>query len=161
NGEQRARFVSARDDTAPARAVAVDDRLTANEAFRLVSQGTALIWQGDYVNARQLLQALGRRIDRKRGRATGAGDPAAAFNAHRMQQAQRAGMVGLLLVPMTDNRIALPRAQDVSDAVREAVGAMTGDWLVPLRDLLSFVSAHEWRKNGVPVAALGGARIHP
>ena len=32
---------------------------------------------------------------------------------------------------------------------------------MPLRDMLAIVSAEEWRKNGVPIRALGGARIHP
>jgi methylase of polypeptide subunit release factors len=32
--------------------------------------------------------------------------------------------------------------------------------LVPLRDLLGVVGAHEWRKKGVEIPALDGARIH-
>jgi methylase of polypeptide subunit release factors len=32
---------------------------------------------------------------------------------------------------------------------------------MPLRDVLAAISAHEWRKNGVAIAALDGARIHP
>ena len=62
----RARIVSARGGPAPNRAVAAGDETTADAALRLVSQGTALVWSGDYHNARQMLQALGRRIDRRR-----------------------------------------------------------------------------------------------
>ena len=47
----------------PARLVLVDDRLSADAAWRLVQQGTGLLWQGDYQNARHLLQALARRLD--------------------------------------------------------------------------------------------------
>jgi hypothetical protein len=42
--------------------------------------------------------------------------------------------------------------------------AAAGSWVLSLRELLGLVSAHEWRKNGVPVAALGAPphnRIHP
>jgi len=58
-------------------------------------------------------------------------------------------------------RIPLPRAPDVADALDGALGtAPEGDGLLPLREILGAVGAHEWRKNGVPVAALG-ARVHP
>jgi len=157
---RRARYVSARGGPTPKRAVAADDELTADAAFRLASQGTAIVWRGDYHNARQLLQALGRRIDKRRS----AGDPtgpAAAFNAFRLAQAQRANILGLVLVPVTDGAMPLRRAPDVRGAIEEAVGGLDGANVVPLRDVLAFVSAHEWRKNGVAIPALGGARIHP
>ena len=62
------RWLSAREAKPPQRFVAADDRLTADAAFLLVSQGTGIVWQGDYHNARQLLQALARRIDKRRRR---------------------------------------------------------------------------------------------
>jgi methylase of polypeptide subunit release factors len=49
----------------------------------------------------------------------------------------------------------------VTAAVEEALGAdapLPG--LLPLRDLLGMIGAHEWRRRGVEVPALG-ARIHP
>ena len=49
----------------PKRVVLADDTLNADVAYRLACEGTALLWRGDYQNARQLLQALGRRIDKK------------------------------------------------------------------------------------------------
>ena len=36
-----------------------------DSAFRLASEGTALLWRSDCQNARHLLQALVRRVDRK------------------------------------------------------------------------------------------------
>ena len=39
--------------------------MTADPAYRLACEGTALLWRGDYHNARLLLQALARRIDRR------------------------------------------------------------------------------------------------
>jgi len=158
--KRRARYVSARGGPAPKRAVAAGDELTADAAFRLASQGTAIVWTGDYHNARQLLQALGRRIDKRRTPLDPA-DPAAAFNAFRLMQAQRAGILGLVLVPVTDGAVPLRRAPDLRAAIEEAVGRLEGDNVVPLRDVLAFVSAHEWRKNGVAIPALDGATIHP
>ena len=44
--------------------VVADDTLKADEAYRLAAQGTAILWRGDYQNARKLLQALAQRVDR-------------------------------------------------------------------------------------------------
>ena len=44
----------------PKRWALVDDTLNADRAYKLVCEGTALLWQGDYHQARQMLQALGR-----------------------------------------------------------------------------------------------------
>lgn len=159
-GEKRARYVSARGGSAPSRAMPANDETTADDAFREASQGTALIWSGDYHNARQLLQAMARRFDRKRRPAT-SDAPLAAFNAFRQTQAQRSNLLGLLLVPLTDGHVPLRRAPDVSVAVREALGQVEGEALLPLRDLLAMISAHEWRKNGVSVRALDGTKIYP
>ncbi|MDE2608743.1 MAG: methyltransferase, partial [Burkholderiales bacterium] len=35
----------------PKRVVVADDRMTADAAFRLASEGTALLWRGDFQNA--------------------------------------------------------------------------------------------------------------
>jgi SAM-dependent methyltransferase len=58
-------------------------------------------------------------------------------------------------------RIPLRRAPDVAAACEEALGPWPGrPGLLPLRDLLGMIGAHEWRRRGVPVPALG-ARVHP
>ena len=50
----------------PARDVVVaDDRMAADEAYGLACQGTALLWRGDFQNARQMLLALAMRADRQ------------------------------------------------------------------------------------------------
>ena len=41
-----------------------DDTLTADIAYRLACEGTAMLYKGDFQNARQLLQALVRRVDK-------------------------------------------------------------------------------------------------
>ncbi|WP_156924445.1 N5-glutamine methyltransferase family protein [Derxia gummosa] len=190
----------------PKRVVLADDSLTADAAYRLACEGTALLWVGDFQNARQLLQAMGRRVgqlperkQRKRnapaakaagkagaaaatapvpggaaGGASRGGQPAdrlapgaviatADFHRHRLAQAQRARTLGMLLIPLEgDGAIPLRRAPDVREACAEAWGAPDGERsVVSLRELLGLVGAHEWRRNGVEIGPLGGARIHP
>ncbi|MET0312651.1 MAG: class I SAM-dependent methyltransferase [Burkholderiaceae bacterium] len=162
NGEQRsARWRSEAGLPAPTRVILADDTLTADAAFRLASEGHALLWRGDYQNARQLLQAMARRTDRKRA-AKKPVSPADAFNQHRMALAQRARTLGRLLVPFEgDFRIPLRRAPEVKEACGEAWGAPDGQPSVAsLRELLGLIGAHEWHRKGVEIPALG-ARIHP
>ncbi len=144
---------------APRRVTVADDRITADAAYRLASVGTALLWRGDFQNARQLLQAIARRIDRKPRKA--AASPIESFNFHRQAQSQRARTLGMLLVPLeADYSIPLRRAPNVKEACAEAYGAGEAPSVVSLRELLGVIGAHEWRKNGVEVPALGD-RIHP
>ncbi len=56
--EQQARWQSQSRPAAPVRVVVGDDRLSADQAYRLVQQGTGILWRGDFQNARQLLSAL-------------------------------------------------------------------------------------------------------
>ena len=143
----------------PKRVNVADDRITADAAYRLASEGTALLWRGDFQNARQLLQAMARRIDRKPRKA--ASSPTEAFNFHRQAQSQRARTLGMLLLPLeADFSIPLRRAPNVKEACAEAYGAGTEPSVVSLRELLGVIGAHEWRKKGVEIPALGD-RIHP
>ncbi len=150
---------------APKKVVIADDRMPADTAYRLACEGTALLWRGDFQNARQLLQALARRADHKGGkRARPAKTPATpleAFHLHRQAQSQRARTLAMLLIPVeADYSIALRRAPDIALACNEAYGAGGEPFVASLRELLGLIGAHEWRKNGVEVAALG-ERIHP
>jgi len=143
----------------PRRVEIADDRLTADAAYRLASEGTALLWRGDFQNARQLLQAMARRIERKPRKA--AASPAEAFNLHRQHQSRRARTLGMLLLPLeADYGIPLRRAPNVREACAEAYGAGNEASIVSLRELLGVIGAHEWRRKGVDIPALGD-RIHP
>jgi methylase of polypeptide subunit release factors len=171
----------------PKRVVIADDRTTADIAYRHACEGTALLWRGDFQNARQLLQALARRADmprakkraashdkKKRGATPGDDKPDAArkpgksttafpeaFHQYRMAQAQRARILGMLLLPFTaEHQVPLPRAPDVSLACAEAHGSCDAPYLASMRELLGLIGAHEWRKKGVEIRALD-ARIHP
>ncbi len=145
----------------PRRIVVADDRTTADAAWRLACEGTALLWRGDFQNARQLLQAMARRIERKPRKQAAASSASADFHQYRLAQAQRARTLGMLLLPFGDGyRIPLRRAPDVGDPCIEAYGPARGPFAASLRELLGLIGAHEWRKNGVEVPALG-ARVHP
>jgi SAM-dependent methyltransferase len=157
--ERSARWRSENGSAPPKKVRIADDRISADAAYKLMCEGTALLWRGDYHNARQLLAALGRRTKRKPTK-SGA-TPTEAFHLHRMAQGQRARILGMLLVPLeADYQVPLRRAPDVSAACLEAYGPADGPSLVSLRELLGLIGAHEWRRNGVEVPALGG-RIHP
>lgn len=157
--ERSARWQSEAGLPPPKRVVVADDTLSADSAFRLASEGTALLWRSDFQNARQLLQALVRRVDRKPRK------PAAtmrdAFNQHRLAQSQRARTLGMLLIPFDAGHvIPLRRAPDVVEACTQAHGEAREGYVCSLRELLGVISAYEWRRNGVEVPALE-ARIHP
>ncbi len=143
----------------PVRITIADDSLTADAAFRLACEGTALLWRGDFQNARQLLNAMARRVDRHPPK-PGA-SPAESFHFHRQTQSRRARILGLLLVALEDDyEIRLRRAPDLRLACTEAYGPGEERSLVSLRELLGLIGAHEWRKNGIMIPALGD-RIHP
>ncbi|MGW3566354.1 methyltransferase [Streptomyces sp. NPDC000941] len=150
----------------PRRVATADDRMTADTAYRLACEGTALLWCGDYQGARQLLSAMARRADRgprrPRRRRAPAASPAEAFHQHRQAQSRRARVLGMLLVPLDgDYGVPLRRAPDVRQACAEAYGPAGGPSVTSLRELLGLIGAHEWRTKGVAVPALGGDRIHP
>jgi methylase of polypeptide subunit release factors len=164
-GEKRAaRWRSEAGAAAPKRVVIADDYTTADAAYKLACEGTAMLWRGDFQNARQLLQALSRRIDRKPHKSK-AQEPAAsateAFHRYRMAMSQRARILGMLLLQFDDHHsIPLRRAPDVRQACSEAYGPGDVPYVASLRELLGLIGAHEWRKKGVEIPALG-ARIHP
>lgn len=157
--EHTARWHSEAAVPPPKRIQVADDTLKADAAYRLACEGTALLWRGDFQNAKQLLQAMARRIDRKpRKQGT---TPAEAFHLHRQAQGQRARTLGMVLIPLdAEYRIPLRRAPDVQAACQEAYGPAGEASLVSLREILGLIGAHEWRKKGVPIPALG-ERIHP
>jgi len=186
-GEIRsARWRSEAGNPPPKNVTVADDRIPADVAYKLICEGTGLLWRGDYQNARQLLQALARRIDKKSDRKNGkAADKAAAdkaagkasktvaptatpaititqaFHQHRQAQAQRARILGMLLLPMeADYSVPLRRAPDLAQACTEVYGPGEEASVVSMREVLGLVGAHEWRKKGVPIPALGG-NIHP
>jgi methylase of polypeptide subunit release factors len=168
NGEERsACFRSESGWPAPKKVVLADDTMNADTAYRLALAGTGLLWRGDFQNARQLVQALVRRIEHKGSRAKRAkatAKPATLteqFHRHRLAQLQRARTLAMLLIPFeADYTIPLRRAPEVKEACLEAYGPGTEPFVASLRELLGLIGAHEWRRKGVFIPALD-ERIHP
>ena len=149
-----------------------DDTLTADIAYRLACEGTAMLYKGDFQNARQLLQALVRRVDKPSKKSTRADrvekektkSALDTFNLHRLAQSQRARILGMILIEVNaDHTISLRRAPDVIQACEEAYGKQAAPYVISLRELLGVISAHEWRKTGVQVLTRDDeeVRIHP
>jgi methylase of polypeptide subunit release factors len=181
---QEALWRSERGNAAPKRVQVVDDTLSADEAYRLAAAGVGMLWRGDFQNAKLLMLAIERRLirhaerridkhaqgkakPRKSAKAIEQAEPAEKlspqeamakqFYKHRQAQAQRARMLGMVLLPFdADYGIPLPRAPDARLACTEAWGpAGNTKSVTSLRELLGVISAHEWRKRGVVVPALG------
>ena len=173
-GEVRsARWRSESGAPAPRRVEIAKDTLSADSAYRYACAGTAMLWRSDFQNARLMLQALQRRIEDKPPKAAARAaakiaqsTPEEVFHLHRQAQSQRARSLGTLVIKVEgDYSIKLRRAPDWKEALTEAWGPATGEaQVVSLRELLGVVGAHEWRKKGVEIAALGEGpnnRIHP
>src|SRR5580700_8209526 len=89
-GEARSACWRSESGAPPARRVVIaDDHITADDAYGLACQGTALLWRGDFHNARQMLRALASRADRRPHKAKKPAasalptSPAEAFHLHR------------------------------------------------------------------------------
>jgi SAM-dependent methyltransferase len=148
------------------RVVVADGKMTADEAYGLACQGTALLWRGEFQEARRMLSALGNRADRaarksRASAATSSAAPAEAFHLHRQARSQRARTLNALLIPLNDDyTIALRGAPDIRQACAEAYGPAQAPSVASLRALLGVIGAHEWRTKGIEVPEAGG-RIHP
>jgi methylase of polypeptide subunit release factors len=165
--ERSALWRSERGAAPPTKVIAVDDAITADEAYGLAAQGVGLLWLGDFQNARQMLTALANRAERMGQRGPKGKPPPPpkplpeAFHAERQARAQRARTLGALLIPLeADYAIPLRRAPDLREAFIEAWGPGSEMQVASLRELLGINGAHEWRRNGIDVPALG-AKIHP
>lgn len=171
--EQRSANWHSENGIAPHKKIQIaDDTLTADIAYRLACEGTAMLYKGDFQNARQLLQALVRRVDKPSKKSTRVDrlakektkSPLDIFNLHRLAQSQRARILGMILIQVNaDHSISLRRAPDVARACNEAYGKQALPYVISLRELLGVISAHEWRKTGVQVLTRDDeeVRIHP
>lgn len=161
-------WVTGSDFSLPKKILLADDRLTADNFYRQASEGTAFIYKGDFQNAKQLLQAVQRRIEKSIQKKTNANSQPLSelFHKHRQSQAHRARLLSRLLICVeADYKINLSRAPDARQAISEALDSTAGGespeaFVLSLRELLGFIGAHEWRKNGVFIPALD-SKIHP
>jgi len=158
-GERTARWRSEGGTRPPQKIALADDTTRAAVAFRQACEGAWLLYRGDWRNARQLLTAMSHRIEERRPEAQS--DLKAAFQAHRQFQSTVHQVLSRVLVVLDERHVPeLRTAPDVREACLEVWGPADEPSVVSLRELLGMVGAHEWRKNGLELAALGG-RIHP
>ncbi|MCP3060386.1 class I SAM-dependent methyltransferase [Myxococcus sp. K38C18041901] len=146
------------DEPSPARLHPVDDRLSADTALKRVRRGEFLQYSGDFHNAKQLLGALGRRLER----ASNARTPLEAFRAERRARQLEHETLSRIVVSLDrDYRLTLARAPDVALACRQVWGEPETEFtVVPLKQLLGMLGATEWRRKGLSVPGLTGL-IHP
>ncbi len=140
------------DTPAPQASKPVDDTLTADAALKLVRRGAFLMYRGDFLNAKQLLAAMARRLPA----VPKSKSPLEAFRAERRAKAAAHETVSRLLVELDhDYQLKLSRAPDVSQACAQAWGKpATPTTVVPLKTLLGMLGAAEWRKTGLAVPGL-------
>ena len=153
----------------PKRVVLFDDTMKADAAYQLACEGTAMLWRGDFQNAKLFLQAMARRADHEKRKPRKPKEPieiskTEIFNRYRLAKSQRARTLGMLLIPFdADHSIPLRRAPDVQQACVAAYGAVSTaaePYVASLRELLGIIGAHQWQQKGVEVPALG-ARVYP
>jgi len=147
---------------APKKVQVADDTIKADAAYKLCCEGTALLWRGDFQNAKQLMQAISRRIDRPGKKPKKApANMTEAFHLHRQAQSQKARILGMLLLEVSVGyHINLRRAPDIKAACEHAYGKSTQSFVVSLREILGLIGAYEWSKNGVEISVINN-KIHP
>lgn len=139
-----------------------DDYLKADEFYEQASEGAGFLWQGDFQNAKQILQAVQRRIEKAANKKKEEGlSPKDKFLRHRQSQVHKAQLLSRLFVEVSsDFSINLPRAPEVKQALTEVLGPQRQNFLLSLRELLGFIGAHEWRSKGVQIEYLN-SKIFP
>jgi methylase of polypeptide subunit release factors len=169
NKSMEAIWQSVANNPVPKKTQVINDTIKADAAYKLVCEGTALLWRGDFQNAKHLAQAISRRIDNrdlkpkaknKRIKQQKVGDvpsPKEQFHLYRKSQIERARTLGMLLVELTgDYRLPYNRAPDIAAACEHAYGKSKSHktQLVSLREILGLIGAYEWHKKGVEVPQL-------
>ncbi len=171
---QSARWQSVAGNPVPKKITPINDTLKADAAYKLACEGTAMLWRGDFQNAKHLSQAISRRIDNRTTKPKAvnkaakeareaAPEPKEQFHLYRKSQIERARTLGMLLVELSSEyKMPYDRAPDVQAACEHAYGkSQSKDKIVvSLRELLGVIGAYEWHKKGVEIAELD-ATIYP
>ena len=160
---QQAHWQSEAGSPPPKNILLADDTTNAKVAYKQICEGTALLYTGDFQNAKQLLQAITRKFDIKPIKP--ATTMLEAFHQHRARQIQRASITNKILIELKYGACELRRAPEVKEAVASAliidpkIDKLPAKLLLSLRELLGMMGAHEWRKKGVYIDAMQ-ANIH-
>jgi tRNA1(Val) A37 N6-methylase TrmN6 len=148
----------------PKRLIWVDDRLSADQAYRYAKQGVGMVWCGDFHQAKQCLSGLSRRVDQHlRGRSavetpkinTDSTQVLTLFEQHRQRQARRAKILDHVLVPLEANyKIRLRRAPDMTAILLHIYGETHEPSIIPLKTLLGIMGAEQWQQRGIELHVL-------
>jgi hypothetical protein len=135
-----------------------------------------MLYRGDFYNARQLLQAITRRIERTENNSAKRKSRKAAnkaknstesdsktlpnlFHQQRQMTAQRSRILSRLLLELNADYVSsLRRAPDMSNACLAAFGPLDKEnqsCVLSFRDLQGALGAAGWREKGVVIKALG------
>lgn len=163
----QARWQSVQAWAPPKQLVVANDTLSADRAHRLMNDGTGLVWCGDFHNGKQLLAALKRRLAKQFPPGADIAYPE-RFHQVRQSRSQQARLLGLLLIPIAENfQLTHRRAPAIAAACQAAYPLDPNSQtpqapalLMPLTELVGVLSAHEWQRRGLAVAALG-QNIYP
>lgn len=168
---KKATWQSTASNRPPKKIMVINDSMKADAAYKLVCEGTALLWRGDFQNAKHLSQAISRRIDNRTTKPKAQNklkkqaaskielSPKEKFHLYRKGQVERARTMGMLLVEMPAGyKLPYDRAPDVKAACEHAYGKINKDTVVvSLRELLGVIGAYEWHTKGVEVPQLEAA----
>ena len=133
--------------------------LSTEQALKLWRDKTATVWQGDYHQAKALLDAVKRRLHKPLKTSD---DVLDTFHKWRLQQQQRSQLLSHLLVTVDANwQLNIARAPNIQAACQQAFGFdNTETVLLPLHALLGYIGAEQWHQRGVSIDALNGSNIH-
>lgn len=145
----------------PPKAVIPQNEISADALLKLAREHSAVLWRGDFHNAKQVLAALKKRLRKAPNKKADTLSPAELFHLHRMQQAQQSRLINMLAVEISPGfQLDLPRAPEIAAALADVYEDTNREpFLLPLNQLLGFIGAHEWHKKGVFIPALNG-NIH-
>lgn len=147
------------DEPPPAKLGHAGDRLNAQAALKRV-KGEHLLYEGDFRNAKQLLAAMGRKVNGgRRPENRSALEEFRAERAARLREHETLSRIVVKLDPKY--RLAeLKNAPDVAEACTALWGPVTLPTIVPLKALIGMLGAAEWHRKGLTVRGLPG-KLHP
>jgi methylase of polypeptide subunit release factors len=144
----------------PEKLIVADDQLGADKALKLLNEGTSIVWRGDFFNGKQLLEALKRRLQKRKALPADIPYPE-RFHRVRLIRSQQARTLGRLLIPLApDYKLTHRRAPSVAEACLATYGPCDGPLLVPLTELLGVLSAYQWQLKGLWLETLQ-ATLYP
>lgn len=144
-------------------AVLVNDTTPTATARKHIKNGRALVYQGNFHNARQLLAAMKRRVEKSFK--TNSGNLLTVtqqWKLYRSLHREQARTMNMLLVKIGFHHKLqdLKRAPNVEKVLSCIYPSRHDPYVMPLRELLGMIGAHEWYKKGVFIELLQ-AYIYP